>query len=36
VLGVLGVVGPSRMQYDKVIPKVDMTAKILSSLLRKG
>ncbi|MBN2865775.1 MAG: heat-inducible transcription repressor HrcA [Thiotrichales bacterium] len=35
VLGVLGVVGPSRMQYDKVIPKVDMTAKILSSLLRK-
>ena len=36
VLGVLGVVGPSRMQYDKVIPKVDMTAKILSSLLKKG
>lgn len=35
VLGVLGVVGPSRMQYDKVIPKVDMTAKILSSLLKK-
>ena len=35
VLGVLGVVGPSRMQYDKVVPKVDMTAKILSSLLRK-
>jgi len=35
VLGVLGVVGPSRMPYEKVIPKVDMTAKILSSLLKK-
>lgn len=35
VLGVLGVVGPSRMQYDKVIPKVDMTAKILGSLLKR-
>ncbi|MDX1795186.1 MAG: HrcA family transcriptional regulator, partial [Hydrogenovibrio sp.] len=36
VMGVLGVVGPSRMPYDKIVPKVDMTAKILSSLLKKG
>ncbi|NPA72269.1 MAG: heat-inducible transcription repressor HrcA [Gammaproteobacteria bacterium] len=35
VLGVLGVVGPSRMNYEKIIPKVDMTAKILGSLLKK-
>lgn len=35
VLGVLGVVGPSRMNYGKVVPKVDITAKILSSLLKK-
>jgi heat-inducible transcriptional repressor len=35
VLGVLGVIGPSRMRYDKVVPKVDVTAKILSSLLKK-
>jgi len=35
VLGVLGVVGPSRMNYEKVIPKVDLTAKILGSLLKK-
>ncbi|MDX1352660.1 MAG: heat-inducible transcriptional repressor HrcA [Thiomicrorhabdus sp.] len=35
VLGVLGVVGPSRMNYQKVVPKVDMTAKILGSLLKK-
>jgi heat-inducible transcriptional repressor len=35
VLGVLGVVGPSRMNYEKVVPKVDVMAKILGSLLKK-
>ncbi len=35
ILGVLGVVGPSRMHYEKVVPNVDMTAKILGSLLKK-
>ena len=35
VLGVLGVVGPSRMNYEKVVPRVDVTAKILGSLLKK-
>jgi len=35
VLGVLGVVGPSRMDYQKVVPRVDMTARILGSLLKK-
>lgn len=33
VVGVLGVIGPTRMAYDRVIPVVDVTAKILSSLL---
>ncbi|MBV1908766.1 MAG: heat-inducible transcriptional repressor HrcA [Kangiellaceae bacterium] len=32
-IGVLAVVGPTRMQYDKVIPIVDVTAKMLSSAL---
>jgi len=32
-VGVLGVVGPTRMAYDRVIPVVDMTAKVLSSAL---
>ncbi|NVJ65763.1 MAG: heat-inducible transcription repressor HrcA [Gammaproteobacteria bacterium] len=32
-VGVLAVVGPTRMAYDKVIPIVDITAKILSSAL---
>lgn len=36
MMGVLGVVGPSRMPYDKIVPKVDMTARILSSLLKKA
>lgn len=36
VVGVLGVVGPSRMQYDHIVPRVDMTAKILSSLLKSS
>ncbi|HKY69304.1 MAG TPA: heat-inducible transcriptional repressor HrcA [Gammaproteobacteria bacterium] len=33
VLGVLGVIGPTRMRYDKVIPIVDLTAKILGTAL---
>ena len=33
VLGVLGVIGPTRMAYERVIPVVDVTAKMLSSAL---
>jgi len=33
VIGVLGVIGPTRMAYDRVIPAVDLTAKLLSSAL---
>lgn len=32
-IGVLAVIGPTRMQYDKVIPIVDVTAKLLSSAM---
>jgi heat-inducible transcriptional repressor len=32
-LGVLGVIGPKRMPYEKVIPVVDVTAKLLSVAL---
>jgi len=32
-IGVLGVIGPTRMGYDRVIPIVDYTARILSDLL---
>ena len=33
VIGVLGVIGPTRMAYERVIPIVDATAKILSAAL---
>jgi heat-inducible transcriptional repressor len=32
-LGVLGVIGPTRMPYERVIPVVDITARMLSSAL---
>jgi heat-inducible transcriptional repressor len=33
VVGTVGVIGPTRMAYERVIPIVDITAKLLSSLL---
>ena len=33
VMGVLGVIGPTRMAYERVIPIVDMTAKLLGAAL---
>jgi len=35
VVGTVGVIGPSRMAYDRVVPVVDVTAKLLSSALSK-
>ena len=35
VLGVLGVIGPTRMAYDRVIPIVDATARLLSAALNQ-
>lgn len=34
-LGVLGVIGPTRMAYEQVIPIVDVTARMLSAALAK-
>ena len=34
VIGTLGVIGPSRMAYDRVIPLVDVTAKLLSRAMQ--
>jgi heat-inducible transcriptional repressor len=34
-VGVLGVIGPTRMNYERVIPVVDITAKILGAALKK-
>ena len=35
VLGALGVIGPTRMAYDRVIPIVDVTAKVLGTVLNR-
>ena len=32
-IGVLGVIGPTRMAYDRVVPIVDVTARLLESAL---
>ena len=36
VVGVLGVIGPTRMAYDRVIPIVEATARMLGSALKSG
>ncbi len=33
VVGVIGVIGPTRMAYERIIPIVDMTAKLLGAAL---
>jgi heat-inducible transcriptional repressor len=32
-VGVLGVIGPTRMAYDRVVPIVDITARLLAKAL---
>jgi heat-inducible transcriptional repressor len=36
VIGVLGVIGPARMNYPRVIPIVDVTARLLGAALKHG
>ena len=36
VLGTLGVIGPTRMDYSRIIPLVDYTAKLLSRMLEEA
>lgn len=35
VVGVLGVIGPTRLNYARIIPMVDYTAKVVSRVLRQ-
>ena len=35
-MGVLGVIGPTRMAYERVIPIVDVTARLVASALNSG
>lgn len=36
ILGVLGVIGPTRMAYERVIPMVQAASQVLSSVLNEG
>jgi heat-inducible transcriptional repressor len=37
VVGVLGVIGPTRLNYARIVPVVDYTANVISAMLaRKG
>jgi heat-inducible transcriptional repressor len=36
IIGTLGVIGPTRMAYERVIPIVDITARLLSSALSQN
>ena len=36
VVGILGVVGPTRMAYDRVVPVVDVTSKLVSAALNSS
>ncbi len=33
IVGVLGVIGPTRLNYARIIPMVDYTAKVVGKLL---
>ncbi|KAA2244351.1 heat-inducible transcriptional repressor HrcA [Salinarimonas soli] len=36
IVGVLGVIGPTRLNYARIVPMVDYTAKVVSRLLESG
>lgn len=36
IVGVLGVIGPTRLNYSRIVPMVDYTAKVLSRILEGG
>lgn len=36
IVGILGVIGPTRLNYARIVPMVDYTARVLSSLLGSG
>lgn len=36
IVGVLGVIGPTRLNYARIVPMVDYTARVVSRLLEQG
>jgi heat-inducible transcriptional repressor len=35
VVGVLGVIGPTRLNYARIVPVVDYTAQVISAMVRR-
>ncbi len=36
IVGVVGVIGPTRLNYSRIVPMVDYTARVVSGLLERG
>jgi heat-inducible transcriptional repressor len=36
IVGVLGVIGPTRLNYARIVPMVDYTAKVITRILEQG
>ena len=36
IVGVLGIIGPTRLNYARIVPMVDYTAKVVSRILEQG
>ncbi len=36
IVGVVGVIGPTRLNYARIVPMVDFTARVVSRLLERG
>ena len=36
IVGVLGVIGPTRLNYARIVPMVDYTSKLLARMVRRG
>ena len=36
IVGVLGVIGPTRLNYARIVPMVDYTAKVMSRILDRS
>jgi heat-inducible transcriptional repressor len=35
IVGVLGVIGPTRLNYARIVPMVDYTSKVVSRMLQR-
>lgn len=36
IVGAIGVIGPTRLDYDRIIPMVDYTSRIISQIINRG